>query len=79
MSQLGSYTDKVDRWQNSNQILRWAAAGAVDIEPRLYKIKGYNYLKVLRLKIQQMIGSNNPGATENPESEISDVSQAVLV
>ena len=35
MSQLGSYTDKVDRWHNSHQILRWTGLGLMDIEPRL--------------------------------------------
>ena len=79
MSLLGPYTDKVDRWQSSNQILRWTAAGAMDIEPRLYRIKGYNYLKVLRLKIQQMIKEKEATETRDPASEISDVSQAVLV
>jgi transposase-like protein len=79
MSLLGPYTDKVDRWQNSNQILRWTAAGAMDIEPRLYKIKGYNYLKVLRLKIQQMIKARELEVAKDSVSEIPDVSQAVLV
>ena len=79
MSLLGAYTDKVDRWHNSNQILRWAAAGAMDIEPRLYKIKGYNYLKVLRLKMKLMIESEKPDVIKNSISEISDVSQATLV
>lgn len=79
MSLLAPYTDKVDRWQNSNQILRWTAAGAMDIEPRLYKIKGYNYLKVLRLKMQQMIKEKELEAAQDSEDEMSDVSQAVLV
>lgn len=77
MSQLGQYTDKVDRWQNSNQILRWTAAGLMDIEPRLYRIRGYNYLKMLRLKMQQMIKPENQEAIKESESEISDVSQVV--
>ena len=55
MSQLGQYTDKVDRWHNSNQILRWSAAGLLDVEKRLYKIHGHHYLKVLRLKLKEMI------------------------
>ena len=79
MSQLGQYTDKVDRWQNSNQILRWTAAGLMDIEPRLYKIRGHNYLKVLRLKMQQIIEPEKSEATKNPVSEVSDVSQAIVV
>ena len=56
MSQLGSYTDKVDRWHNSNQILRWTGMGLMDIEPRLQRINGHGYLKVLRYKIQEMVG-----------------------
>ena len=35
MSQMGQYTDKVDRWHNSDQILRWTAASLMDLEPRL--------------------------------------------
>ncbi len=55
MSQLGSYTDKVDRWRNSNQILRWTGTALLDIEPRLQRINGYGYLKVLRYKIQELV------------------------
>lgn len=67
MSQVGAYTDKVDRWRNSNMILRWTAASALDIEPRLRKIKGCQYLPVLRLKLQERIARNaekkNPALT----------------
>lgn len=55
MSQLGQYTDKVDRWHNSEQILRWSAAGLMEIEPRLRKIRGFRYLNVLRYKMQEEI------------------------
>ena len=55
MSQLGSYTDKVDRWHNSNQILRWTGMGLMDIEPRLQRIHGHGYLKVLRYRLQEMV------------------------
>jgi transposase-like protein len=55
MSQMGSYTDKVDRWHNSDQILRWTGTGLMDIEPRLRRIRGYRYLKVLRSKLQEMV------------------------
>ena len=52
MSQLGQYTDKVDRWHNSLQILRWTAAGLLEIEPNLNRIKGFRYLRLLRLKMK---------------------------
>lgn len=55
MSQLGSYTDKVDRWHNSDQILRWTGMGLMDIEPRLNRIQGHGYLKVLRYKLQEIV------------------------
>jgi transposase-like protein len=55
MSQLGSYTDKVDRWHNSDQILRWTATGLLDIEPRLHRIKGHGYLKVLKYKLLEIV------------------------
>lgn len=55
MAQLGIYTDKVDRWQSSNQILRWTAAGLLQIEPNLRKIRGYRYLHLLRFKLKEEI------------------------
>jgi transposase-like protein len=55
MAQMGSYTDKVDRWHNSNQILRWTATACMDIEPRMNRIKGHRYLNVLRHKLQEII------------------------
>ncbi len=55
MSLMGSYTDKVDRWQNSDQILRWTGMSLMDIEPRLNRIFGHGYLKVLRFKLLKIV------------------------
>ncbi len=55
LSQLGAYTDKVDRWHDGNQILRWTATSALDIEPRLRKIKGFRYRGVLRFKLREIV------------------------
>jgi len=55
MSQIGRYTDKVDRWHNSNQILRWTASAAMDHEPRMNRIRGCQYLKLLRLKLREIV------------------------
>ena len=55
MSQLGQYTDKVDRWHNGQQILHWTAAGLLEIEGRLNRISGSRYLKILRFKMQESI------------------------
>lgn len=56
-SQLGAYTDKVDRWHNSDQILRWTATGLLDLEPRMHRIKGYQFLKVLRYKLSEIVAA----------------------
>ena len=55
MSQIEQYTQKVDRWHNSEQILRWNAASLWEIEPRLRKIRGFRCLKILRYKMKQEI------------------------
>lgn len=55
MSQLGQYADKVDQWHNSDQILRWTAATLLDLEPRMRRIKGFRYLKVLRFKLKEVV------------------------
>jgi len=39
MSQLGQYTDKVDRWRGGNHIQRWAASGLLALETRLSKLR----------------------------------------
>jgi transposase-like protein len=45
---LGRYTDRVDRWHNSNQRQRWVATAMVEIEPGLRKVSGYKFLGELR-------------------------------
>lgn len=70
MSQIAAYTDKVDRWHNSQQIQRWVAASALDIEPRLRRIKGLCYLPVLRFKLQKIVAKRT-GKTVSPEVQKS--------
>jgi transposase-like protein len=48
LAQVGQWTDKVDRWQNSSQKQRWVASALLEIEPRLRRIRGYRYLPQLR-------------------------------
>ncbi len=74
MSQLGQYTDKVDRWHNSDQILRWTATGLVDIEPRLNKIIGFRYLSVLRNKLREIVRQRLQKELEVKEPETAEVS-----
>jgi len=71
MSQVEQYTQKVDRWHNSEQILRWNAASLLEIEPRLRKIRGFRCLKVLRYKMSQAIKQQkNPSTSTITEEEI---------
>lgn len=46
--QLALYTDRVTRWQNSDQRQRWVGTAMLEIEPRLNKVQGYRYLVDLR-------------------------------
>lgn len=57
MSQIGQFTDKVDRWRNGRHIQEWVASGLIQIEPKLNKVSSWRYLKLLREKIQKMIQS----------------------
>jgi transposase-like protein len=74
MSQLGSYTDKVDRWHNSNQILRWTGMSLMDIEPRLHRIYGFGYLNVLRFKLQEIVVKRLQKETVVSGTKIEEVS-----
>ncbi|MEW6047543.1 MAG: IS256 family transposase, partial [Bacillota bacterium] len=37
----------VKRWQNGEQVLRWAAAGLLEAESRFHRIAGYRDIPVL--------------------------------
>jgi len=52
-SQLGRYLRKVTRWRNSNQINRWVAAGLLESERRMKKIRNYKVLYKLRENIMK--------------------------
>jgi putative transposase len=46
--QLAVYTDRVTRWQNSDQRQRWVATAILELEPGLRTVMGHNHLKDLR-------------------------------
>jgi len=54
-SQVGQFTDKVDRWRNGRHIQEWVAASLMHIEPRLHKVNGWRHLKLLRERMQNAI------------------------
>ncbi|MEK7078523.1 MAG: transposase [Patescibacteria group bacterium] len=56
---LGSLTGRVTYWKNSNQRQRWIAAVFLEIEPGLRKVRGYQYLKNLRVAMKNLNQENN--------------------
>lgn len=52
LSQVGQFTDKVDRWRNGRHIQEWVASSLMHIEPRLHKVNGWRHLKLLRERMQ---------------------------
>ena len=73
MAQMGSYTDKVDRWHNSDQILRWTATACMDIEPRLNRIRGHHYLNVLRHKLLEIIEGRSKEKSSTSIREVVEI------
>lgn len=52
--QLARYTDRVDRWQSSDQRRRWVASAFLEIEPRLNRVSGHEHLKELRTAMRKL-------------------------
>ena len=74
MSQLAQYTDKVDRWRDSYQLLRWTAASLLEIEPMLKTVSNTKYLNVLRFKMQKEIKKRQEKKYGRPlEDEIMEL------
>jgi transposase-like protein len=76
MSQLGQFTDKVDRWRGGSHIQRWTAAGLVYIEPRLNKVSGWRCLNLLRERMKYELRNQENDASNVP---IAQDQEAVLV
>jgi len=73
MSQVGQYTDKVDRWRNGRHIQEWAASGLLRIEPRLRKVMGYRHLPLLRERLRQALNlgqKTEPVVTQENRQEL---------
>ena len=74
MSQLAQYTDKVDRWRDSYQLIRWTAASLLEIEPMLKTVSNARYLNVLRFKMQEEIRKRQEKKYGKPvEDEIMEL------
>jgi putative transposase len=53
--QLARFTDRVDRWQSSDQRRRWMASAFLEIEPRLNRVCGHEHLKELRKAMKKLV------------------------
>ncbi len=62
--QLGRITDRVSRWQNSNQRQRWISTAMMEIEPQLRTVKGYKFLKELRTTMSEFNKNKDPKTLE---------------
>jgi len=51
--QMQRYTNRVCRWQNSNQRRRWLASALLEVEPRLNRVAGHKSLTLLRQNMMQ--------------------------
>lgn len=50
-SQLGKYIRKVTNWQSSDQRYRWTAAGLLQIESKMHRIRNYRLLPLMKKAI----------------------------
>jgi len=55
LAQVEQYTQRVDYWRNGAHIQRWVAAGLLEVEPRLCRVRGWHYLPALRNKIKEVL------------------------
>ena len=53
--QLARFTDRVDRWQSSDQRRRWVASAFLEIEPGLNRVHGHEHLKELRKAMKKFM------------------------
>lgn len=53
--QLARFTDRVDRWQSSDQRRRWVASAFLEIEPGLNRVCGHEHLKELRRALKKTV------------------------
>jgi len=77
MSQLAAYTDKVDRWRGSYQLIRWTASALLQIEPALKKVGCARYLNVLRFKMKEEIKKRQEKKMD--KQEIDEMMELVTI
>lgn len=70
LSQVGQFTDKVDRWRNGRHIQEWVSASLMHIEPRLNKVNGWRHLKLLRERMQNAIHNRMENGSELVTQEV---------
>ena len=59
--QLARFTDRVDRWQSSDQRRRWVASAFLEIEPGLNRVWGHEHLKELRRALKKVVAKQKQG------------------
>lgn len=59
LSQVAQFTDRVDYWKNSNQRQRWLASALFEVEKNVRRIKGHQYLPLLRQMMKEQTSYEN--------------------
>lgn len=65
LAQVEQYTQRVDYWRNGAHIQRWVAAGLMEVEPGLCRVRGWRNLGVLRSKIKEVLKIKTGSVVEN--------------
>jgi len=59
LSQVAQFTDRVDYWKNSDQRQRWLASALFEVEKNIRRVKGHQYLPMLRQVMKEQASSEN--------------------
>jgi transposase-like protein len=57
-ARVGSRTDKIDHWRNSDQKHRWIVTALLELEPQLRRIKGYRAVPRLQRALKRAVGTD---------------------
>lgn len=59
LSQVAQFTDRVDYWKNSDQRQRWLASALFEVEKNIRRVKGHQYLPMLRQVMKEQASFEN--------------------
>jgi len=57
----------VKRWQDGQMVLRWCAAGMVEVAKQFRRVNGYLHLPALRAALEAEVAQTGTGSCEDQE------------